>query len=78
MPKLFRRTDSRGALWFVGRWTVIVLVSIFALIGFLYVTRGTAVRHVRGVGAGGTPVAVSEPEFPLSMTMLTGAWLAWE
>jgi cardiolipin synthase len=46
------------------------------VIGFLYVTRGTAVRHVRGVGAGGTPVSVSEPEFPFSVTMLTGVWLA--
>ena len=53
-----------------------MLISAFAWIGFLYVTRGTAVRHVRGVGAGGAPVGVSEPEFPLSVTMLTGAWLA--
>jgi cardiolipin synthase len=60
----------------VGRWALMVFVSAFALIGFLYVTRGTAVRHVRGVGTGGTPVGVSEPEFPLSVTMLIGAWLA--
>lgn len=76
IPKLFGKTKSRGVLRRVGRWTGIILVSGFALIGFLYVTRGTAVRHVRGVGAGRPPVAVGEPEFPFSMTMLTGAWLA--
>ena len=41
----------------------------------LHLTRGTAVRHVRGVGADSVPVAVSEPEFPLSVAMLTGASL---
>jgi cardiolipin synthase len=46
-----------------------------ALIGFLHLTRGTAVRRVRGVGADGAPVAVSEPQFPLSVTLVTGAWL---
>ncbi len=39
-------------------------------------TRGTAVRHVRGVASDGVPVAIHEPEFPLAVTMLTGAWLA--
>ena len=47
-----------------------------ALIGFLHLTRGTAVRHVRGVAADGAPIGVSEPEFPLMATMATGAWLA--
>jgi len=31
---------------------------------------------VEGIGADDTPIAVSEPEFPLKATMLTGAWLA--
>lgn len=44
--------------------------------GFLHLTRGTAVRHVSGVSADGPPVAVGEPAFPLTVTMLTGAWLA--
>jgi cardiolipin synthase len=57
-------------------WSLIVLVLAFALIGFLHVTRGTAVRHVRGVGADGVPVAVGESQFPLSVTLLTGAGLA--
>jgi hypothetical protein len=60
----------------VGRWTLVVIVLGLALIGFLYVTRGTAVRHVRGVSADGAPISVSEPEFPLMATMATGAWLA--
>jgi cardiolipin synthase len=59
----------------VTRWTFLVLAGVFALVGFLYVTRGTAVRHVQGVGRGGTPAA-SDPEFPLSVTILTGGWLA--
>ena len=59
-----------------GRWTLITAVLCFALIGFLHVTRGTAVRHVQGVGADGVPIGVSEPQFPLSVTLLTGAWMA--
>lgn len=51
-------------------------VAVVALIGVLTILRGTAVRHVRGVGADGTPVAPAEPEFPLSITLLTGAVLA--
>ena len=52
------------------------VVLCLALIGFLHLTRGTAVRHVQGVASDGTPLAVSEPEFPLMATMATGAWLA--
>lgn len=57
------------------RWTLIAIVLLIALIGFLYLTRGTAVRHVRGVDADGSPVAVSEPQFPLSVALLTGTLL---
>jgi cardiolipin synthase len=59
-----------------GRWTAIVVVLAFALIGFLQVTRGTAVRHVRGVAADGATIGVNEPEFALMATMATGAWLS--
>jgi cardiolipin synthase A/B len=52
------------------------VVLALALVGFLHLTRGTAVRHVRGVAADGIPIGVSEPEFPLMATMATGAWLA--
>jgi hypothetical protein len=47
-----------------------------ALVGFLHLTRGTAARHVRGVAADGVPIAVTEPEFPLVVTMMTGTWMA--
>jgi cardiolipin synthase len=60
----------------VGVLTLIAVVVVLALIGFLYLTRGTAVRHVIGVGADGSPVSVSEPQFPPSVTMLTGAALS--
>src|SRR6187402_1192284 len=33
----------------VGQGTLVVVILGLALIGFLHVTRGTAVRHVRGV-----------------------------
>src|SRR6266513_5758197 len=62
----------------VGRlfnWMLIAVVLIAALIGFLYVTRGTAVRRVRGVGVDGTPVAPGEETFPLTVSLLTGAEL---
>src|SRR5690606_25879869 len=76
IPQMPRKNDLSRVFRAIGRWSWIGLVSAFALIGFLYATRGTAVRHVQGVGAGGTPVGVSEPEFPLSVTMLTGTALA--
>ena len=60
----------------VARWVLVVTVLCLALIGFLHLTRGTAVRHVRGVATDGLPISVSEPEFPLMATMATGAWLA--
>jgi cardiolipin synthase len=34
------------------------------------------VQHVRGVAADGAPIGVSESQFPLIVTMMTGAWLA--
>jgi cardiolipin synthase len=71
-----RKKQLIGTLGRGSRWTLRVLVFGFALIGFLHVTRGTAVRHVRGVAADGIPIGVSEPEFPLMATMATGAWLA--
>ena len=60
----------------IGRWTLRVVVLTLALIGFLHVTRGTAVRHVRGVAEDGAAISVGQSEFPLMATMATGAWLA--
>ena len=65
-----------GTLGKVGLWAFAVLIFCLALIGFLHITRGTAVRHVRGVAADGAPIGVSEPEFPLMATMATGVWLS--
>ena len=50
-------------------------IFVAAAIGFLFVTRGTVMRRVRGVGADGKPVAPSEPEFPLTVAMLTACTL---
>jgi len=66
--------EWRDVLAEAGRWALIAGILGAALIGVLYVTRGTAVRHVRGVGGDG-PVAPGEPAFPLSVAMLTGATL---
>jgi cardiolipin synthase len=60
----------------IARWALTAVTVSLAWIGLLHLTRGTAVRHVRGVAPDGVPVAVEEPEFPLLATMLTGAWLA--
>lgn len=73
---LFRKGRLVASLGRVGRWTLVVVVLGLAHIGFLHLTRGTAVRHVRGVAADGAAISVSEPEFPLMASMATGAWLA--
>ena len=65
------KRHSKGRIARVGKGTLIVVIAAFALIGFLHLTRGTAVRHVRGVGEGRLAVGVGEPKFPLSVTMLT-------
>jgi cardiolipin synthase A/B len=72
----FRTKSSTSLILDAGRWTLLGLIIALAVIGFLHITRGTAVRHVRGIGVGGTPIAVSDPQFPLNVTLLTGAWLA--
>ncbi len=67
------RSRTRAVLGRIGRWALIVLVLALALVGFLHLTRGTAVQHVRGVAVDGVPIGVSEPHFPVVVTMLTGA-----
>lgn len=56
----------------VLNWLLIAVVIVAAIIGLLFITRGTAVRRVRAVGTDGTPVAPSEPEFILTIALLTG------
>jgi hypothetical protein len=70
-----RRTRLRRYVSSAGKWALVIAVLLLAWTGFLHLTRGTAVRHVQGVGADGAPVAVNEPEFPLSVTLLTDVWL---
>jgi cardiolipin synthase len=70
------QNPTRSRLGRVWRWILVLVILVLAWIGFLHLTRGTAVRHVRGVTAEGNPVAVGDPQFPLAVTMLTGAWLA--
>jgi cardiolipin synthase len=78
-PGLTRRRRQSGPVAKrvaqICRWGGVMAVLLLAWIGFLHLTRGTAVRHVRGVGADGVPVGVSEREFPLSIALLTGASL---
>jgi hypothetical protein len=50
----------------IAFWTLVVLVIALAVIGFLHLTRGTVVRHVQAIDAGGEAPAVSEPQFPLT------------
>lgn len=59
----------------VANWTLIATVLVAAVIGFLFLTRGTAVRRVRGVGVDGHAVSPSESSFPVSLSLLTGAEL---
>ena len=43
----------------IGRWTLRGIVLGLAIIGLLHLTRGTAVRHVRGVAADSAAVGVA-------------------
>ena len=67
----FRKSRLVATLGMVGRWTLRVVVLGLALIGFLHLTRATAVRHVRGVAADGAAISVGEPEFPLMADTLS-------
>lgn len=53
-------------------WVCIALVIVVAIVGLLFITRGTFVHRVRAVGTDGAPMAPSEPAFPLAVALLTG------
>jgi len=53
----------------------IVVVTLAAFIGVLFLTRGTAVRRVRGVGVDGAPASPEDDEFPIAVSLLTGTTL---
>jgi cardiolipin synthase len=59
----------------VLQWTLAGIFGIAAIVGLLFITRGTAVRRVRAVGVDGSPVAPAEAAFPLSVAILTGSSL---
>jgi cardiolipin synthase len=56
----------------IVRWGLTAFVLLAAVIGVLFLTRGTAVRRVRGVGVDGVPVGASEPGFPATVALLAG------
>jgi cardiolipin synthase len=58
------------------RWGITALILVAAVIGFLFVTRGTVMRRVRGVGDDGAPVTPTEPEFLTTVALLTACELA--
>ena len=67
---LARRVGARAIRWLAGAFVVVT-----AIIGILFLTRGTAVQHVRSLSAENPPVAPSEPGFPLVVELLTGTRL---
>ncbi len=54
------------------RSVLLAVVLVVAVIGLLFITRGTAVQRVRAVGVDGTPVAPAESSFPLTVALLAG------
>lgn len=52
---------------------IIGIVVLSAVIGLLFTTRGTAVRHVRGVGPDALSLGPDEQNFPVVVALLTGA-----
>src|SRR5690349_762039 len=65
--ELVKRYGSRAI-----RWSLVLILAVSAIIGLLFITRGTAVQRVRGVGADGASVSPAESEFPLAVATLTG------
>ena len=70
------KTRAMDIVVIVLRWTLVAVVLLVAVIGFLFITRGTAVTHVRGIGADEASVSPEEPQFALSVGVLTGTVLA--
>jgi cardiolipin synthase len=56
----------------IVRLLFLSLLLIAAAIGVLFITRGTALRRVRGVGADAAPVGASEPDFIGTVSLLAG------
>lgn len=56
----------------ITRWLLVFIVGLAAVIGLLFLTRGTAVQRVTGVGADRSAIGAADPTFPISVTVLTG------
>ena len=54
-------------------WAILGLVAVIAVIGLLFITRGTAVRRVRGIGPDALSLGPNEDNFPIAVALLTGA-----
>lgn len=67
------RPTRRGWPSRIGRAAAAFAILLLAFIGFLHLTRGSAVRHVTSVGLGGDPVPVTHAAFLSNVAMLTGA-----
>jgi len=70
--QLFATWNTTRFLGRLGRWSLKAVWISLALIGFLHLTRGTAVRHVEGIGADDAPIAVSEAAFTAAWIEATG------
>jgi cardiolipin synthase len=70
-PASLRRVARRVALGAVH-----VAVGLVAIVGLLFLTRGTAVHRVRAIGGEAAPVAPAEPAFPMTVAVLVGAPMA--
>jgi hypothetical protein len=68
--------SSPAVTWVACFAVVAGMFLVVAVIGFLFITRGTAVRRVRGIGGDRTPVSPAEPTFPLAVALLTGSPIA--
>ncbi len=51
----------------------LLVLGVFAFLGLLFLTRGTPLSYVAGVGASAEPPAVGTPAFASTVSLLTGA-----
>ena len=56
----------------IGLWVVFLALIVFALIGWLSITRGTPVRNVIAIDRTGAPPAVSDTVFARSIEVMAG------
>lgn len=59
----------------VLRWSLLGAGLVAALVGLLFITRGTVMRRVKGIDRDGTIASPSEPGFADSVGLLTGSLL---